>query len=64
MEKTMAEQIAGVYRRKMDGSFDSICLNCLGTISMDEEAADADLDALHSCLPVFGGEHADPEMAA
>lgn len=61
----MAEQAAGVYRRKMDGSFDSICLNCLGTISVDTDATDAELDALHSCAPIFSAkESAGPAILA
>jgi hypothetical protein len=46
--------VAYPHRRKMDGSFDSICLNCLGTIARDEDVSDAtDLDLSHSCSPAF-----------
>jgi hypothetical protein len=50
----MTDKAAVVYphRRKMDGSTDSICLNCLGTIARDEDG-DGDFDMSHNCIPAF-----------
>jgi hypothetical protein len=39
------------YRRKLDGSFDFICLNCLATIGTAREETDASTKD-HVCRPV------------
>jgi hypothetical protein len=53
----MTDKAAVVYphRRKMDGSSDSICLNCLGTIARDEDWDDdaTDFDVSHNCIPAL-----------
>lgn len=53
----MTDKATVIYRRKMDGSFDSICLNCLGTIQRQEETTDAELDAIHRCAPLVAARH-------
>jgi hypothetical protein len=52
----MTDQLPVVYpyRHKMDGSFDSICLNCLGTlVAVIQTAESADADMRHACDPSF-----------
>lgn len=40
-------------RLKMDGSSDSICLNCLGTITEEERINQQNADLRHICHPSF-----------
>jgi hypothetical protein len=51
----MPEQASSVHpqRLKMDGSSDSICLNCLGTITAKDRANQADDELPHICHPSF-----------
>jgi hypothetical protein len=38
------------HRRKLDGSFDSICLNCLATVANSADESELDeFDSLHVC---------------
>jgi hypothetical protein len=56
MGANMTDKAAVVYphRRKMDGSHDSICLNCLGTIEMSLDETEAtDFDTSHICNTTF-----------
>ncbi len=51
----MTQQASSVHpqRLKMDGSSDSICLNCLGTITAEDRASQADDRLSHICPPSF-----------
>jgi hypothetical protein len=51
----MAEQASAAhpYRPKMDGSSDSICLNCLATVAIKHDADQPDVSLHHVCLPAF-----------
>jgi hypothetical protein len=50
----MADQASVLHphRLKMDGSSDSICLNCLGTIAAQRDDQ-PNVDAIHICPPAF-----------
>jgi hypothetical protein len=54
-DTTMAEQASATptHRLKMDGSSDSICLNCLATVSAKREADQSGVDLSHTCHPSF-----------
>jgi hypothetical protein len=54
----MAEQAseAHPHRLKMDGSSDSICLNCLATVAVKHEADHSDVSLRHVCLPSFSAK--------
>ncbi len=51
----MTEQASSVHpqRLKMDGSSDSICLNCLGTITANDRTGHPEADSRHICPPSF-----------
>jgi hypothetical protein len=51
----MSELASSVHpqRLKMDGSSDSICLNCLGTITAKDRADQAVAGIHHICHPSF-----------
>jgi hypothetical protein len=51
----MIEQASSGHpqRLKMDGSSDSICLNCLGTITANDGASQTEADPHHICHPSF-----------
>ncbi|MBB5342325.1 hypothetical protein HDF10_000275 [Edaphobacter lichenicola] len=53
----MANQAAATppRRPKMDGSSDSICLNCLATVvaKHDHEADKSNVESRHICHPYF-----------
>ena len=51
----MAEQASALHphRPKMDGSSDSICLNCLATVAVQHDAEQLDISLHHVCLPAF-----------
>jgi hypothetical protein len=51
----MIEQASSGHpqRLKMDGSSDSICLNCLGTITASDRANKMEADSHHICHPSF-----------
>jgi len=54
-ETIMAEQASAAHphRLKMDGSSDSICLNCLATVAAKHETDQSDVELHHVCLPSF-----------
>jgi hypothetical protein len=54
-EIKMADQASATppHRLKMDGSSDSICLNCLATVSAKQEADQSGVELPHICLPSF-----------
>jgi hypothetical protein len=58
----MAEQASATHphRLKMDGSSDSICLNCLATVAANQEADHPDLLSHHVCLPSFTARRSTP----
>jgi hypothetical protein len=51
----MADQATATppHRPKMDGSSDSICLNCLGTVAAKQEVDPSDVQLRHVCAPSF-----------
>jgi hypothetical protein len=51
----MADQASATHphRPKMDGSSDSICLNCLATVTAKHEADKPDVRLNHVCGPYF-----------
>jgi hypothetical protein len=51
----MAEQASATHphRPKMDGSSDSICLNCLATVAAKHNADQPGVSLHHVCPPVF-----------
>lgn len=52
----MTESAVPVYpmRKKLDGSLDSLCLNCLATIPTAKHEIDLDrYEAIHVCHPSF-----------
>jgi hypothetical protein len=51
----MIEQASSGHpqRLKMDGSSDLICLNCLGTITANNEGSQTEADSHHICHPSF-----------
>lgn len=51
----MADQASATHphRPKMDGSSDSICLNCLATVAAKQEADRSDAELRHVCSPYF-----------
>ncbi|MBB5317060.1 hypothetical protein HDF09_001729 [Edaphobacter lichenicola] len=55
----MADQAAATppHRPKMDGSSDSICLNCLATVvsKHEQEADKSNVESHHICAPYFSG---------
>ncbi|WP_158790881.1 hypothetical protein [Granulicella sp. L60] len=54
--ENMTDKAAVLHPRrlKMDGSYDSICLNCLGTIETSKDDAESSrFDAIHICPPMF-----------
>jgi hypothetical protein len=48
-------------RRNLDGSLDSICLNCLATIINGRRETDAADDDDHDCNPSFTVRPAGPQ---
>jgi hypothetical protein len=65
----MMDNVAVLYphRKKMDGSSDALCLNCLATIAMEPEGADTAADVSHHvCSPwlLGGGDKAGRGRAA
>jgi hypothetical protein len=54
-EIIMANQASATppHRLKMDGSSDSICLNCLATVSAKQEPDQSGVALPHICLPSF-----------
>jgi len=45
------------HRPKMDGSSDSICLNCLATVASkhEHEVGESSVEAHHICHPYISG---------
>jgi hypothetical protein len=62
----MSELASSVHpqRLKMDGSSDSICLNCLGTITAKDRADQADAGIQHVCHPSFSSDRSSTTQAA
>ena len=58
----MAEQASALHphRPKMDGSSDSICLNCLATVAVQHDADQLDISLHHVCLPAFSPRRNTP----
>jgi hypothetical protein len=51
----MADQATATHphRPKMDGSSDSICLNCLATVAAKQAVDQSDVQLRHVCGPSF-----------
>jgi hypothetical protein len=59
----MVDSIAVVYphRKKMDGSSNVLCLNCLATIAMEQDAAETvGHTPHHICSPWLSAEREIP----
>lgn len=58
----MAEQASTAHPRrpKMDGSSDSICLNCLATVAAKQEAGHPEVPSHHVCLSSFSARRSTP----
>ncbi len=61
-ETIMAEQPSATHphRLKMDGSSDSICLNCLATVAAKQEVDQSGVEMHHVCLPSFSVRRTTP----
>jgi hypothetical protein len=60
----MVDSIAVVYphRKKMDGSSNALCLNCLATIAMEQDTAERGGHIPHHiCSPWLSAEREIPQ---